>query len=128
MAEFILKDMVAKKGLGHLVTEIASCAVSAEEVGNPVYPPAKRELAGHGISCEGKTARRITLADYDAYDLIVAMDRSNMRLLNRILGPSKMDKVRMLLDRDVADPWYTGDFATTYEDIVRGCEALLHLL
>lgn len=128
MAEFILKDMVAREGYDNLISEIASCAVSNEEIGNPVYPPARRELARHGISCDGKTARRITLSDYDRYDIIIAMDRSNMRLLRYQLGENRMDKVRMLLDRDVADPWYTGEFSVTYADILRGCEEFIKKL
>ncbi|MCQ2130814.1 MAG: low molecular weight phosphotyrosine protein phosphatase [Bacteroidales bacterium] len=125
MAEYIFKDMVRKRGLGDTFTEIASCAVSREEIGNPVYPPARRELGRHGIGCQGHAARQITLADHDHYDLIILMDRSNMRILQRMWGDARMDKVRMLLNRDVADPWYTDDFETTYEDIVNGLEALI---
>ena len=125
MAEYIFKDMVRKRGLEGTFTEISSCAVSREEIGNPVYPPARRELGRHGIGCQGHAARQITFADHDHYDLIILMDRSNMRILQRMWGDARMDKVRMLLNRDVADPWYTDDFETTYDDIVNGLEALI---
>ena len=123
MGEFILKDLVAKAGLSHRF-EIASAAVSREEIGNPVYPPARRELAKHGISCAGKTARQVTAADYHHYDRIYYMDRSNARYLQRML-PADPDKIRPLLDRDVADPWYTGDFGQTWEDILEGCKIIM---
>lgn len=123
MGEFILKDLVKKAGLAHRF-EIASAAVSREEIGNPVYPPARRELEKHGISCAGKTARQITAADFDRYDRIYYMDRSNARYLARML-PADPDKIRPLLDRDVADPWYTGDFAQTWEDILEGCSRIM---
>lgn len=117
-----MKDMAAKAGRSGEF-EVASAAVSREELGNPVYPPARRELAKHGISCEGKTARQITKADYEYYDRIYYMDSSNGRYLRRML-PS-MDKCRMLLHRDVADPWYTGDFSATWDDIAEGCAKIL---
>lgn len=123
MGEFILKDMAAKAGRA-AEFEIASAAVSREELGNPVYPPARRELARHGISCAGKTARQVTRADYDYYDRIYYMDRSNARYLARML-PDDPEKIRPLLDREVADPWYTGDFRQTWEDLVEGCEKIL---
>jgi protein-tyrosine phosphatase len=123
MGEYILKDMVEKAGLSHLF-EIASVAVSREELGNPVYPPARRELANHGIRCDGHAARQITMADYLHFDRIYYMDRSNARYLARLL-PSNPDKIRPLLDRDVADPWYTGNFEQTYADIVEGCRNIL---
>ena len=126
MAEFVLKDLAAKAGRSHEF-EIASCAVSTEELGNPVYPPARRELASHGISCAGKTARRITAADLAHYDHIYYMDRSTARYLRKLFG-SKADKCRPLLDHDVADPWYTGDFTETWNDILTGCTALLEEL
>ena len=126
MGEFILKDMVKKAGAGERF-EIASAAVSREELGNPVYPPARRELAKHGISCDGKRARQITAADFHYYDRIYYMDSSNARYLSRML-PSDPDKIRPLLPRDVADPWYTGDFSKTWEDIVEGCEKILEEL
>lgn len=125
MAEYIFKDTVRKRGLGGIFTEISSCAVSREEIGNPVYPPARRELGRHGIGCQGHAARQITFSDHDYYDLIILMDRSNMRILQRMWGDARMDNVRMLLNRDVADPWYTDDFETTYDDIVNGLEALI---
>lgn len=123
MGEFILKDMAAKAGRA-AEFEIASAAVSREELGNPVYPPARRELARHGISCAGKTARQITRADYDYYDRIYYMDRSNARYLSRML-PQDPEKIRPLLSREVTDPWYTGDFRQTWDDLVEGCEKIL---
>ena len=127
MAEFLFKDMVKEKHEESFY-HIESAAVSSEETGNPVYPPVRQLLAEKGISCKGKTARKITREDYHDFDYIIAMDRSNLRWLERIL-PS-MDKTRLLLsyagqDRDVADPWYTDDFDTCLEDIVLGCRALL---
>ncbi len=136
MAEFILKDMVNKKGLqGKFV--IASSATSTEEiwgnVGNPVYPPARAELAKHGISCEGKRAVQLKKSDYEKYDYIIAMDNNNVRNIFSIIGSDPDKKVHKLLefaqsDRDVADPWYTGKFDITYRDIHEGCEALLNKL
>ena len=123
MGEFILKDMVQKASLSHRF-EIASVAVSREELGNPVYPPARRELLKHGIRCDGHAARQITMADYHHFDRIYYMDRSNARYLSRMLPPDP-DKIRPLLDRDVADPWYTGNFDQTYADIVEGCRAIM---
>ena len=131
MAEFVLKDMAEKMNIDDRL-EIASCATSTEEiwngVGNPVYPPAKRELAKHGIDCAGKRAVQLTPADYEHYDYLICMDRNNMRNAARITGRS--EKYRLLLEyagenRDVADPWYAGDFARTYEDVLKGCIALL---
>lgn len=123
MGEFVLKDMVQKAGLGHRF-EIASAAVSREEIGNGVYPPAWREMAKHGVRCDGHKARQVTMEDYCHYDRIYYMDRSNARYLNRML-PADPEKIRPLLDRDVADPWYTGDFGQTWRDIVEGCEKIL---
>ncbi len=123
MGEFILKDLVAKAGVAARF-EIASAAVSREEIGNPVYPPARRELQKHGISCAGKTARQVTVADFHHYDRIYYMDASNARYLSRML-PADPDKIRPLLNRDVADPWYTGDFGQTWDDILEGCQAIL---
>ena len=123
MAEFIMKDLVEKAGRSSEF-KIASAAVSREEIGNPVYPPARRELQKHGISCQGKRARQVTLADYHFYDRIYYMDRSNGRYLERML-PRNPEKIRPLLSRDVADPWYTGDFGKTWEDILEGCQAIL---
>ena len=135
MAEFIMKDMVAKRGMADMFY-IASSATSTEEiwrgVGNPVYPPAQRELAKHGISCEGKCAVQITSEDYDKYDIILCMDSNNMRNIKRIIPNDPENKICKLMDLvgggDVADPWYTGDFSTTYKDIFAGCSGLLKYL
>lgn len=129
MAEFVMKKLVRDKGLENDF-EIKSAATSREELGNPVYPPARRKLMEHGISCSGKTAVHITAADYDRYDCIVIMDSNNRRNIMRIIGSDPEDKVRRLLDctdrpRDVADPWYTGDFEQTWQDVSEGCSALL---
>lgn len=136
MAEFVFKDMVAKRGLADEFY-IESCATSTEEiwngVGNPVYPPAKRELAKHGISCEGKRARQITKEDYDKFDILLCMDDSNMRNIKWIIPSDPQHKIHKLMkfagtDASVADPWYTGDFETTYNDVLKGCEGLLEYL
>lgn len=136
MAEFILKDMVRRKGIADEFV-IASCATSTEEIwgdiGNPVYPPAKAELAKHGISCDGKRAVQLKKGDYKNYDLFIGMDNMNIRNMYRILGSDPDCKIRKLMeftDRggDVADPWYSGRFDVAYRDIYDGCEALLNLL
>ena len=136
MAEFIFKDMIAKRGLADEFY-VESCATSTEEIwngiGNPVYPPAKRELAKHGISCEGKRARQVTKADYDKFDILLCMDDNNMRNIKWIIPSDPQNKICKLMsftggDANVADPWYTGDFETTYNDILKGCEALLEYL
>ena len=136
MAEFILKDMAKKRGIADKF-HIASCATSTEEIrngtGNPVYPPAKRELARHGISCEGKRAVQLTKSDYDKYDYLICMDENNLRNSLRMLGGDPDGKISKLMNHtsrpgNVADPWYTGDFEVTYNDIVEGCEALLNEL
>ena len=132
MAEFIMKDMVKKSGLADEF-EIASAAVSAEELGNSVYPPARRKLAEHGISCAGKTARQMTAADYRYYNLLICMDGSNLRRMHRICGGDSEGKMHLLMDftnrhGDVADPWYTGDFQETWDDVSEGCAALLRHL
>lgn len=129
MAEFIMKDLVKKAGLEDQF-QIASAATSTEELGNPVYPPARRKLAEHGISCAGKTARQLTKADYVQYDLLIGMDRANIRNMNRICGGDPDGKIKLLMeftDRpgDVADPWYTGDFDATWRDVLEGCQKLL---
>jgi len=129
MAEFVMKDLIRKKGVSEKF-EIASAATSTEELGNPVYPPAKKKLAEHGISCSGKTARRMTEADYSYYDYIIAMDRNNLRNMTRFVGNDPDKKVSLLMEhasalRDVADPWYTGDFQQTWEDVNQGCLGLL---
>ena len=125
MGEFVLRDMVKKAGMEDRF-EIASRAVSREELGNPVYPPARRELNRHGIACDGHQARQITGVDVDAYDNIFYMDSSNLRYLNRMF-PGE-NKFRSLLARDVADPWYTGDFTQTWADICEGCKRILEEL
>ena len=132
MAEFILKDMVKKEGIDKKF-EICSAATSTEEIGNPVYPPAKAKLAEHGIFCEGKTAVQMTKADYEYYDYIIAMDRHNLHNMKRFVGNDEKKKVSLMMDYtkrrgDVADPWYTGDFETTWNDICEGCGAILHFV
>ncbi|MBR4787182.1 MAG: low molecular weight phosphotyrosine protein phosphatase [Bacteroidales bacterium] len=129
MAEFVMKRKVEERGLSAQF-EIASAATSREEIGNPVYPPARRMLQTHGISCAGKTARQMTRADYEQYDYIIAMDRNNLRNMQRIVGQDIDGKISLLMDytdtpRDVADPWYTGDFQATWDDVQEGCEGLL---
>ena len=123
MAEFVMKDLAAKAGRSGEF-KIASAAVSREEIGNPVYPPARRELAKHGIRCDGHAAHQITHAELDEYDMIYYMDASNARYLRRLFGENAA-KCQPLLSRDVADPWYTGDFQTTWEDIMEGCQRIL---
>lgn len=139
MAEFVFKDMVAKRGLSDQFY-IASAATSTEEiwngVGNPVYPPARAELSKHGLSCEGKRAVQLTKADYEKYDYLIGMDEMNIRNMLRMTGGRMLSdggKIELLLrfagqSKSVADPWYTGDFATTYRDVVEGCEAFLEYL
>ncbi len=123
MGEFIMKDLVKKAGReGEF--EIDSAAVSREEIGNDVYPPAKRELQKHGVKCDGHRARQVTMADYHKFDRIYYMDASNARYLSRML-PADPDKIRPLLDHDVADPWYTGNFSQTWDDILEGCQKIL---
>ena len=131
MAEFVMKDLVKQAGLEGQF-QIASAATSTEEIGNPVYPPARRKLAEHGISCAGKTSRQLTKADYAQYDLLVGMDRANIRNMNRICGGDPDGKIKLLLDYtarpgDVADPWYTGDFDAAWRDVLEGCRELLRL-
>ena len=123
MGEYILKDLVKKAGLEEKF-RIASAAVSREEIGNPVYPPARRELAKHGIRCDGHAAHQITRAELEDYDYIYYMDRSNGRYLERLFGADAA-KCQPLLSRDVADPWYTGDFEATWNDILEGCRRIL---
>ncbi len=132
MAEFVMKKLVRDAGLERDFV-IESAATSTEELGNPVYPPARRELLRHGLTCEGKTARQVTAEDYRRFDLLVCMDRANIRNTRRLTGPDREGKIRLLLDytgegRDVADPWYTGDFEATWRDVTAGCEALLRAL
>ena len=123
MGEYILKDMVIRAGR-EAEFEIDSAAVSREEIGNGVYPPARRELERRRVPCGGHRARQVTMEDYRYFDRIYYMDASNARYLARML-PRDPGKIRPLLDRDVADPWYTGDFAQTYEDLVEGCQKIL---
>ena len=125
MAEFVLKDMAAKAGVAHQV-QIASCATSREELGNPVYPPARRELARHGIACDGHRARQITRQDLEKYDRIYYMDSNNRRNLQRMF-PDFQGFIPFL-PRDVADPWYSGDFTQTWFDIQEGCSRILEEL
>ena len=132
MAEFAMKDLVHKEGVAAQF-EIASAATSTEELGNPVYPPARRKLAEQGISCDGKTARQITKADYGYYDYIIGMDHSNMRNMQRAFDGDPVGKLSLLLDYtdrpgQVADPWYTGNFDATWQDVSEGCRGLLDLL
>lgn len=129
MAEFVMKDLVRRAGLA-AEFEIASAATSTEETGNPVYPPARRKLAEHGIGCAGKTARQLRPEDYERYDFLVGMDSANLRNMRRICGGDPDRKLSLLLDftkrpGDVADPWYTGDFDATWRDVLAGCEGLL---
>ena len=132
MAEFVMKDLVKKAGLEGQF-HIESAATSTEEIGNPVYPPARRKLAEHGIDCTGKTARQLKNSDYDQYDLLIGMDRANLRNMHRICGDDFAGKLRLLMDytghpSDVADPWYTDDFETTWRDVLAGCQGLLKYL
>lgn len=132
MAEFVMKKMVEEAGVADNY-EIASAATSTEEAGNPVYPPARRKLQEHGISCAGKTARQMTRRDYEYYDYIIAMEKRNVRDINRIIGSDSEGKISLLMDytdtpHDVADPWYTGDFDSTWNDVEQGCAGLLNLL
>ena len=148
MAEFAMKDLVAKAGLAGQF-HISSAATSTEEIGNPVYPPARRKLAEHGISCDGKTARQLRREDYGRYDLLIGMDRANIRNMGRICGGDPDGKIHLLLDYagrrkgsqrepsegglghcfdEVADPWYTGDFDATWRGVEAGCRGLLETL
>ncbi|MCH5316598.1 MAG: low molecular weight phosphotyrosine protein phosphatase [Eubacterium sp.] len=136
MAEFIFKDMVKKQGIDDEFF-IASSATSTEEIwgdiGNPVYPPAKKELAKHGLSCEGKCAVQLRKSDYEKYDLFIGMDSANVRNMMRIFGDDPENKISKLMDYshrggDVADPWYSRRFDIAYRDIYDGCEALLKKL
>ena len=132
MAEFVMKDLVKKAGL-EAEFHIESAATSTEEIGNPVYPPARRKLAEHGIGCDGKTARQLRNEDYDQYDLLIGMDRANLRNMHRICGGDFDGKTHLLMeftDRpgDVADPWYMDDFESTWQDVLEGCRRLLKWL
>ena len=129
MAEFILKDLVRKAGCAAEV-RIASAATSREELGSPIYPPAQRQLRSHGVPFDDHRARQMTRADYDAYDLLIGMDRANLRNMYRICGGDFSGKMHLLLDftdrpGEVADPWYTDDFDATWRDVEEGCRGLL---
>ncbi len=136
MAEFVLKDMVKKAGI-ESDFYIESAATSTEEIrngiGNPVYPPARKKLAEHGITCEGKHARQTIKKDYDKFDYIIAMDRNNLRNMAHIYREENGQKIHLLKDftdnpGDVADPWYTGDFDATWRDVNEGCKGFLEWL
>ena len=136
MAEFIFKNMLAERGLENEFY-VASCATSTEEIwngiGNPVYPPARRELAEHGISCEGKRAVQLQKSDYEKYDLLIGMDNANLRNMHRMLGGDPEGKIHRLMDftangGEVADPWYSDRFDIAYRDISLGCRGLLRFL
>ena len=129
MAEFVMKDLVKKAGL-EFQFRIESAATSREETGSPVYPPARRKLAEHGIACAGRAARQLTGRDYEEYDLLIGMDQANLRDMRRICGGDCAGKMSLLMDHtarpgDVADPWYTGDFDATWRDVLEGCRGLL---
>ena len=132
MAEFVMKDLAKKAGLASQF-HIESAATSREEIGNPVYPPARRKLSERGISCGGHAARQLTKRDYDEYDLLIGMDSANLRNMHRICGGDPDGKLHLLMDytdcsHDVADPWYTGDFEATWQNVLAGCQGLLHKL
>lgn len=132
MAEFVMKFLVEREGASDDF-EIASAAVSSEELGNPVYPPVRRLLSEHGIDCRGKYAYKLQKSDYDHYDLLICMDQSNVRNLLRIVGEDKLGKIKLLMDytdtpKDVADPWYSGNFDATWADVNAGCRGLLKFL
>ena len=132
MAEFVMKKLVEDAGLAAQF-HIESAATSREELGNPVYPPARRKLAEHGISCAGHAARQMTRADYEKNDLLIGMDQENLRNMQRICGGDPDGKLYLLMNYtdhpgDVADPWYTGDFESTWRDVLAGCQGLLHEL
>ena len=132
MAEFVMKSLVEEAGLSDDFY-IESAATSTEEIGNSVYPPARRKLAEHGIACNGKTARQMTRSDYQRFDLLIGMDSYNLRNMERICGGDPEGKIHLLMDftpevHNVADPWYTGDFEATWLDVLQGCQCLLRKL
>ena len=132
MAEFIFKKIAEQRGVFDKF-EVASRATSAEELGNPVYPPARRELLRHGISADGKCAIQLSRSDYGRYDLLIGMDSANIRNMHRLFGADPEGKIKKLMDYtarpgDVEDPWYSGKFDITYRDIYDGCEALISAL
>ena len=129
MAEYVMKHLVKQAGIAHQF-EIASAATSTEEIGNAVYTPARRKLAEHGIGCAGHAARQLTKHDYAYWDLLIGMDRANIRNMQRICGGDPTGKIRLLMsyagkEQEVADPWYTGDFEATWQDVSEGCRAVL---
>ena len=130
MAEFVMKDLVEKAGLGSQFY-IASAATSREEIGNPVYPPARRKLAEHGITCSGHHARQLQPQDYRDFDLLLGMDHANLRNMHHICGGDPEEKLHLLLEyagrpgQEVADPWYTGNFDATWQDVLSSCRGLL---
>lgn len=129
MAKYILQDMVEKRGIAGDFY-IDSCATSYEEIGNPVYPPARQELSRHGISCKGHAARKLVKADFEEFDYLIAMEQYNIRNIRREFGEELTNKVSLLLDytdnpEDIDDPWYSGGFDVTYKEIVYGCEGFL---
>ena len=130
MAEFVMKDLVSKAGVEDQFY-IESAATSTEEIGNPVYPPVRRKLAEHGIGCAGKTAQQLRDSDYGRIELLIGMDKANLRNMCRICGGDPYGKIHAMLKyagrpgEDVADPWYTGDFETTWQDVLAGCRGLL---
>ena len=132
MAEFIMKDLVHKANLDHRFV-IDSAAVTTEEIGNPIYPPARRKLQEHQIPFDDHRAHKVTKAEFDSYDLVIIMDQSNLHILSRIVGRDNLDKVHLMMEyagstRDVDDPWYSGDFERAYQDILAGCKGLLKVL
>ena len=132
MSEFIMRDMVEKRGLSDKI-QVASAATSREEIGNDMYPPAKRKLDKEHIPYTRRQARQVTSSDYDEYDLLLCMEQYNIRNLRRIILNDPEHKIHLLLDytnnpRDISDPWYTDDFDTAYDDIVAGCTGLLTFL
>ena len=132
MAEYFMKELVRREGLEDQFY-IASAATSREEIGNDVYPPARKKLAEHSIPCPKRAARQLTRADFDEYDLIIGMDEENLYNMRRICGSADSSKIHLLMDftdrrGDVADPWYTRDFEATWRDVNDGCRALLDSL
>ena len=132
MAEFIFRNMVEERGLSHLFY-IASSATSTEEIGNPVHHGTRKKLREYNISVEGKTAVQLKKADYQKYDYLIGMEQVNVKNMQRILGQKDGKKIRRLLDfsnrpGDIADPWYTGNFDETYNDVYEGCAALLETI
>jgi len=132
MAEMVMKELVRRRDLEDCFV-IASCATSTEEIGNPVYPPARAELARQGIPCEKRGARQLTRQDYDEYDLLIGMDGYNIRNMLRMLGGDPQGKIRKLMEfagssADVADPWYTDRFDVCFADVLAGCQGLLDAL